>query len=1277
MMMHTRFLPVLFLTLLCLAVQAQADFPDYEKPLLTQQDAVYSASLPLLSIPKNHPVRDLPAIHDNSQSPYLRPVFGQNGACCGQASGIAYNFTYEINRARNLSSADSVNQYPSHFTWNFMNGGYGYYGVSYLHSFEIVKWLGNPNVPDYGGFDEGEGIHWISGYDKYYNGMKNRLRSVSRINVGTPEGLEVLKHWLHNHLDGSETGGIASFYSGSPYGLKTLPEGTPEAGKKVVANFPGNVAAHAMAIVGYNDSIRYDYNEDGLYTNHLDINDDGMVDMRDWEIGGVKFVNSYGVTFADSGFCYMTYKTLADDLNDGGIWNQTVHVLDVKPDYEPLLTMKFTIRHDSREKIKITAGVASDTSALKPDYTLSFPVFDYQGGHQYMQGYRGEEIKKSLEAGLDVTPLLSYVESGNPAKFFLQIHENDPLNEGTGRIIGFTLMDYTNGITEIPSGQTDLPLNENATTRLAIVHSPVFEKTDITTEELPAITAGSYSYQLEAANGQQPYRWTLTQPFHQQRFDFPLPEIDDEMLTPQQPHLPYAAKQLDFSFPFYGHTYDTVYIFDNGFITFEPGLYPWPYYNDPYILFKSLKNISAFNFTTIEYYNDPLKDATEIWYEGDENYAAFRWKGPLYYFEEEVGEGEYALLLYPDGKVDFYYNGISMNEDIVWYAGVSSGDDDYTLLKNAASLSVPDVSSYRLTPASPPQGLTLNKDGLLSGTPGISEEIYNLTFKVTDDRLIENTKTLQLSDGLIFSWIANGGDDQVIQAGETVAIDLTVKNIHTEPFSNLTANLIINDPFLEGLNLTANIGNLQSGQETTIQNAFAVNVATTCPNHFTFVNELSLSGAEADWHGTLPFTAFAPELLIDDSHISDDDNQRLDPGETAEFLVNLTNTGEIEIDNIQVALSSNNPLITFKNPVQQLGNAPPGIELRPSFLLTADENIEIGTVVEFTIQVDFAPKMTLIQKVDVVIGQFTILLFNKATNTFSADAITDALNHLGIEPVYSEELPEDLEMYRAVFVCLGGILTNQVLTDAEGVQLAGYLNMGGNIYLEGPLTWWHNQQTAVHPFFKSVAQSAGWAGFNAFEGVAGSFAEGLAFDYFGEHNVLPAILFPQTPAFSLFYADGNPERTIVTAHPAEEYKTIGAVHQFGNMGNEANWEHRVDYMDRMLLFFGLGEFVVNVEEQATVPTGQLTINTRPNPFTNHVVFEIQALANENTTIEIFDLSGNLVQRKVLHTAAEPENQSFLWDGTNNGGNIVLPGIYIYQIKAGNRVSTGKLIKAGQ
>jgi len=105
--------------------------------------------------------------------PYMRPLIGQVGLECGQASSIGVMFTYEINAARRVLGTLPQNQYATHFTYNFLNGGSDA-GINFFESMQIVKFAGNPNVVDYGGMASGGASRWMSGYDKYYNAKQGR-----------------------------------------------------------------------------------------------------------------------------------------------------------------------------------------------------------------------------------------------------------------------------------------------------------------------------------------------------------------------------------------------------------------------------------------------------------------------------------------------------------------------------------------------------------------------------------------------------------------------------------------------------------------------------------------------------------------------------------------------------------------------------------------------------------------------------------------------------------------------------------------------------------------------------------------------------------------------------------------------------------------------------------------------------------------------------------------------------------------------------------------------
>ncbi|MBK7028999.1 MAG: hypothetical protein IPH45_07235 [Bacteroidales bacterium] len=106
-----------------------------------------------------------------------------------------------------------------------------------------------------------------------------------------------------------------------------------------------------MTILGYNDSIRWDYNGDGQYTNNIDLNGDGILNLKDWEIGGFKIANTYGNVgnWANQGFAWATYKSFADNPASGGIWNNAAYIAYAKQDLTPKLTMKVSLKHTSQE----------------------------------------------------------------------------------------------------------------------------------------------------------------------------------------------------------------------------------------------------------------------------------------------------------------------------------------------------------------------------------------------------------------------------------------------------------------------------------------------------------------------------------------------------------------------------------------------------------------------------------------------------------------------------------------------------------------------------------------------------------------------------------------------------------------------------------------------------------------------------------------------------------------------------------------------------------------
>ncbi len=479
---------------------------------LSHKDQQLLMSFPDLVMPESYKNKSLPYKVDHSESDHFRDMFVQSGMSCGQASSTGICFTYEMNAARELIANVNANLYPTGFVYNWDAGDWGGNGVSYYHTLEVLRTVGTPNQEEYGGtIDAGGNIRWMTGYDLYYSAMHNRLDHAYKLNVGDAAGLLTFKHWMNDHLNGDEDGGCAIFYSGVPSPSDVLPAGTEEAGKFVLTDFYAGTS-HSMAILGYNDSIRFDYNNDGQYTNNIDINGDSQVTMADWEIGGIKMCNTYsgGPAWANGGFCYLMYKNIAD----GSFWNDVVHVMTVNGTYEPQLTAKASVTYTKRKRIKVYVGMATNIAADKPEYVLDFPILDYQAGDNYMTGGTAE-VDKTLEFGLDITPFLNYITPGQEAKYFLQVNEIDADGLGTGTINSFSVMNYSTG-SAVETASTDpvQTIPQNGTATMSIVSSEDYNAVEITTAALSSGAIMSpFSQQLTAAGGTEPYKWSFDMDF--------------------------------------------------------------------------------------------------------------------------------------------------------------------------------------------------------------------------------------------------------------------------------------------------------------------------------------------------------------------------------------------------------------------------------------------------------------------------------------------------------------------------------------------------------------------------------------------------------------------------------------------------------------------------------------------------------------------------------------------------------------------------------------------
>ncbi|MCK9292123.1 MAG: hypothetical protein M0P54_11000 [Bacteroidales bacterium] len=874
---------------------------------LSAHDRLMLSRIPELPMETTTMRRSLPAVVDNSLLPYMPALVSQSGLECGQSASIGIQFAYELNAKRFVPGNLLENQYATHFTYNFLNAGSDA-GISYYETFEIIKRAGNPNALDYGGMASGGPSRWMSGYDLYYNAMKNRVENIYSIKTNTEEGIQKLKNWIYDHGTASIAGGMGSFYSQFTSPNATLPSGTPEAGKHVITHW-GSSPNHAMAIVGYNDSIRWDYNGDGQYTNHIDINGDGVVDVRDWEIGGFKMVNTYGNTsyWGDQGYSYMMYKTLADNTNAGGIWNNQVVIAEVKQTYQPQLTAKIGITYPCRNKIKIMMGVSTNLNANEPEYVLQFPMFDFQGGCKPMQGNNGNEF---IEIGLDLNPLLTYVAPNQQAKYFLIVAEDDASNTYTGMINSFALIDYSGSEPIIiTSPESNVPLQNNTITYLSLTTSVNYKAIEIVTDEIPSFELYvEDQVQLEAHNGTEPYYWYLQHHYDtlQSTSNFPL--VGDYQLSPTNNNDGIAAIELPFEFPFYGEKYSTIYAAVDGFILFEPSLVTWPFYIAGKSYLIQNKIIAP---TLSKPFQINPNNGEGIWVEITGHSVAIRWKVSV------NGQGGnstvlMAAILHEDGRIEFHYGQHNAAYYIARFAGISAGDGVNHVILNDHEYFTPYPQQYvKFTPAQNQDGIQLRKDGLLSACISQHKPPTTVQVLVTDQNGISDQRQLSLPvHGLAMDYQIQSELENQVVYGQEFSLLIQLTNLNDTELDAGTFSLTSNDPYVTIQQGQVNLLPLPAGDSIQFS-TFLISVHNDIPNRHAAEFELLFNNGTQSYSRTIQVEALAPVIELPHISINDEENGILEPGESAKLVLEVLNSGGARLENIEAAISTTNPDITL------------------------------------------------------------------------------------------------------------------------------------------------------------------------------------------------------------------------------------------------------------------------------------------------------------------------------------------------------------------------------
>ncbi|OQX76285.1 MAG: hypothetical protein B6D61_09040, partial [Bacteroidetes bacterium 4484_249] len=576
-----------------------------------------------------------------------------------------------------------------------------------------------------------------------------------------------------------------------------------------------------------------------------------------------------------------------------------------------------------------------------------------------------------------------------------------------------------------------------------------------------------------------------------------------------------------------------------------------------------------------------------------------------------------------DGKIEFYYDDFELPGTVVWTTGLSAGDGvNFQISDYSKLFSSKDSKTIRFIPENALADFEITQDGLFSALPDDNSTIYNLRLKVTDDDNISSSKEFQLSSGFLFNYVISSGDDNWVDYGETAFLDFSIKNISNNMLNDISLIVGSSDQYITMIDSLENFGSIAPGEISTIENAFSFYVETNIPDEYNIAFDVFINSIENNWEGNFSLCAHAPFLILGMPYVNDGDNNRLDPGETADILVTVINSGHSKIVNVNATVSSINEYITFNGPVNsEFDEIQKGAVVVDTFNVTIDEEYHEGNFAVFNYEMTADPDFFIQDSFRLIVGRIPVLLIDLDPDLLSGPVVMSLLEELDVSCSYVKFLPDDFEGYQNLFVFLGRKFQQHILTQNEGDVLAGFLESTGNIYLEGGLTWGEDPQTAVHPMFNIIAEPLAWNIIDTVKGITGTFTEGLTFTYSGNLLYYDYSLTPVEPAFKILERQSE-QHGFTIAYDEGNYKTVGSSIDFSGLDDGEFPSTKKILLAEILDFFGIEGLLTTIRD--IQDTDIQVINCFPNPFSEQTSVNFYLQEDDIIDLSIFDIHGNRI-----------------------------------------------------
>ena len=107
---------------------------------------------------------------------------------------------------------------------------------------------------------------------------------------------------------------------------------------------------------------------------------------------------------------------------------------------------------------------------------------------------------------------------------------------------------------------------------------------------------------------------------------------------------------------------------------------------------------------------------------------------------------------------------------------------------------------------------------------------------------------------------------------------------------------------------------------------------------------------------------------------------------------------------------------------------------------------------------------------------------------------------------------------------------------------------------------------------------------------------------------------------------------------------------------------------------GFGQYIntLDVVTENTVPNRYFLHPNYPNPFNPSTIISYDIANDSRVELNVFDMRGRLI-KNLVNQNQSVGRYNVIWNGSDNLGNIVSAGVYIYKLNAGVEIFSRKMV----